>query len=69
MQCRAGSIEPPLAASDCIHLLTREGDRSAMGIHDDYHLPDDHKLAVHMLGNAVPPPMTREVITALRKAA
>lgn len=54
---------------DRMRMLTRDENLRAMAFPDDYHLPNDHKLAVHMLGNAVPPPMTREVITALRKAA
>jgi len=52
-----------------MRMLTRDENRRAMAFPDDYQLPEEHKLAVHMLGNAVPPPMTREVITALRKAA
>ncbi|MFA7386498.1 MAG: DNA cytosine methyltransferase [Thiohalobacteraceae bacterium] len=54
---------------DRMRMLTRDECRAAMGFPHDYQLPDSHKLAVHMLGNAVPPPMTREIITALRKAA
>lgn len=40
-----------------------------MGFPDDYILPPDHKSALHMLGNAVCPPMARTLITALMAAA
>lgn len=49
-----------LAANEC---------RAAMGFPDDYQLPAQHRLAVHMLGNAVCPPVARDVIEAMRKAA
>lgn len=29
----------------------------------------DHRLAIHMLGNAVPPPMTETLINALKEPA
>lgn len=54
---------------DRMRMLTRDECRAAMAFPEHYRLPDNHRLAVHMLGNAVPPPMTREIITALRKAA
>lgn len=43
--------------------------RRAMAFPDGYKLPSAHREAVHMLGNAVPPPMARDVIQALRAAA
>ncbi len=52
-----------------MRMLTVDENRAAMAFPALYRLPDIHKLAVHMLGNAVPPPMTREVITALKRAA
>lgn len=55
--------------SDRMRMLTRDECRAAMGFPDGYRLPDGHRLAVHMLGNAVPPPMTREVIKAMSRAA
>lgn len=43
--------------------------KRAMAFRDDYRLPDNSRLAMHMLGNAVPPKAAAEIITALRKAA
>lgn len=39
--------------------------RAAMGFPDDYRLPTAHKEAVHLLGNAVCPPVAADLITAL----
>lgn len=50
---------------DRMRMLTKEENRRAMGFRDSYQIPDDHKLAVHMLGNAVCPPLVRDVITAV----
>lgn len=54
---------------DRMRMLTTDESRAAMAFPAHYVLPANHKLAVHMLGNAVPPPMTREVIMALERAA
>lgn len=54
---------------DRMRMLTVDENRKGMAFPDGYHIPDDPVLANHMLGNAAPPPMIREVITALRKAA
>lgn len=43
--------------------------RRAQGFRDDYLLPDRAKDAMHMLGNAVPPPMVADVLTELQAAA
>lgn len=43
--------------------------KQAMGFPASYKLPDRAKDAMHMLGNAVTPPMARNVISALRLAA
>lgn len=43
--------------------------RRAMGFRDCYQLPDNNRLAMHMLGNAVCPPVVRDVIEAIREAA
>lgn len=40
--------------------------RVAMGFPDTYMLPENGRLAMHMLGNAVPPPMARDYIAAVR---
>lgn len=43
--------------------------KAAMGFPAHYRLPDNGRDAMHMLGNAVPPPAARDVIVALRAAA
>lgn len=43
--------------------------RRAMGFRDCYQLPDNNRLAMHMLGNAVCPPVVRDVIEAIKAAA
>ena len=43
--------------------------RRAMGFPDDYKLPGGSREAMHMLGNAVCPPVARDVIDAIRRAA
>jgi DNA (cytosine-5)-methyltransferase 1 len=54
---------------DRMRMLSATEYRGAMGFPDTYQLPSNHREAVHMLGNAVCPPVARDVITALRKAA
>ncbi|MNU05440.1 C-5 cytosine-specific DNA methylase [compost metagenome] len=49
-----------LSASEC---------RAAMGFPADYKLPAQHKTAVHLLGNAVCPPVARDILTAIKEAA
>lgn len=53
---------------DRMRMLTADECRAAMGFPADYHLPENHKLAVHMLGNAVCPPVARDLINGLRAA-
>lgn len=43
--------------------------RAAMGFPSDYLLPDKPREAMHMLGNAVCPPVARDIINAIRIAA
>ena len=43
--------------------------RAAMGFPHTYRLPANQRLAMHMLGNAVCPPVARDVIEAMRIAA
>lgn len=50
---------------DRMRMLSKEECRAAMGFPDTYQLPQQHRLAVRMLGNAVSPPAGRDVITAL----
>lgn len=54
---------------DLMRMLTADECRAAMAFPSGYVLPADRRLAIHMLGNAVPPPMTAAVITELRRVA
>jgi DNA (cytosine-5)-methyltransferase 1 len=54
---------------DRMRMLTTQESRAAMGFPADYRLPAKHRDALHMLGNAVCPPVACDVIEALRKAA
>jgi DNA (cytosine-5)-methyltransferase 1 len=58
-----------LIDGDLMRMLNKEEYRAAMGFPDDYILPEQHRLSVHMLGNAVCPPVARDVINALKAAA
>jgi DNA (cytosine-5)-methyltransferase 1 len=58
-----------LVDGDNMRMLTAVENRGAMGFPDDYKLPAQHRQAVHMLGNAVCPPVARDVINALRRSA
>jgi DNA (cytosine-5)-methyltransferase 1 len=51
-----------------MRMLQADEARAAMGFPADYQLPTQHKAAMHMLGNAVCPPVARDVINALRRA-
>lgn len=42
---------------------------AAMSFPESTQLPENHRLAVHLLGNAVPPLPAKELITALKVAA
>lgn len=54
---------------DRMRMFSAQECRAAMGFPADYQLPEQHRLAVHMLGNAVCPPVARDVILALKAAA
>lgn len=54
---------------DRMRILTKFENRDAMSFPSDYILPESHRLAVHMLGNAVPPVAAKNIITAFKKAA
>jgi DNA (cytosine-5)-methyltransferase 1 len=43
--------------------------RTSMGFRNSYLLPDEPRLAMHVLGNAVAPPMACDIITTLLAAA
>lgn len=52
-----------------MRMLTAAENRDAMGFPANYRLPTQHREAVHMLGNAVCPPVARDVITAILETA
>ena len=52
-----------------MRMLSVNEARRAMGFRATYQLPERQKDAMHMLGNAVCPPVVRDVIEALRAAA
>lgn len=54
---------------DRMRMLSVEECRLAMGFPTTYKLPERAKDAMHMLGNAVCPPVARDVIQALRAEA
>lgn len=58
-----------IVQGDRMRMLNRFECRSAMSFPEDYQLPDNHRLAVHLLGNAVPPVPGSHFISALREAA
>lgn len=52
-----------------MRMLSASEARAAMGFPPGYGIPPRHKDAMHMLGNAVCPPVARDVILALKAAA
>jgi DNA (cytosine-5)-methyltransferase 1 len=52
---------------DRMRMLTADECRQAMGFPPGYRLPATHKEAVHMLGNAVCPPVAAALIDAVRR--
>lgn len=54
---------------DQMRMLTADECRDAMGFPADYKLPQQHRDAVHLLGNAVCPPVAARIITAMQEAA
>lgn len=54
---------------DRMRMLSVPECRRAMGFPDNYRLPERSKDAMHMLGNAVCPPVARDVINAIKEAA
>lgn len=49
--------------------LTVNECRAAMGFPANYQLPENKRLAKHLLGNAVCPPVVRDILTELRRVA
>ncbi|MDX9742154.1 MAG: DNA cytosine methyltransferase [Gammaproteobacteria bacterium] len=54
---------------DQMRMLTKEEARAFMGFPASTMLPPAHRLAMHMLGNAVCPPVAADLINAIRQAA
>ena len=54
---------------DRMRMLTATECRAAMGFPEGYRLPEQHREAVHLLGNAVCPPVAADLIQAIREAA
>ncbi|WP_312594423.1 DNA cytosine methyltransferase [Comamonas terrigena] len=54
-----------LIDGDRMRMLTVPENCAAMGFPKDYQLPSQAHQAIHMLGNAVCPPVARDVIAAL----
>lgn len=52
---------------DSMRMLSAQENRAAMGFPECYLLPKQHRQAVHMLGNAVPPPVACDVITSIKE--
>ena len=52
-----------------MRMLSVQEARAAMGFPADYILPENHRLAMHMLGNAVVPIVARDVINSMMEAA
>lgn len=58
-----------LVDGDRMRMLTANENLLAMSFPEDTRRPDNHRLTVHMAGNAVPPLAAARVIEALRGAA
>lgn len=52
-----------------MRMLSVQECRRAMGFPEGYILPDQHRLAIHLLGNAVCPPVVTDIILAVKAAA
>lgn len=57
------------ARGDRMRILTANENLRAMSFPEDTLVPDNHRLTVHMAGNAVPPVAARRIIEAVREAA
>ncbi|RLA19358.1 MAG: DNA cytosine methyltransferase [Gammaproteobacteria bacterium] len=58
-----------LVEGDRMRMFTVDECRRAQGFPEDTALPKQQHLALHLLGNAVPPPMATEFIDAVKEAA
>lgn len=53
---------------DRMRMLTRFECRDAMSFPSDYQIPDNHRLAIHLLGNAVCPEPAKQILNAVEAA-
>jgi DNA (cytosine-5)-methyltransferase 1 len=58
-----------LVDGDKMRMLSAKEYAGAMGFPSTTILPDSHKAAVHMLGNAVCPPVARDIVAEIMRAA
>lgn len=56
-----------LVDGDRMRMLSIPEAKGCQGFRPDYQLPDNIRLAMHMLGNSVPPPMVADVLTAIQE--
>ena len=54
---------------DRMRMLSRWECRDAMSFPETYQLPDNHRLAVHLMGNAVTPVPVSQILKAVMEAA
>ncbi|KAF0810414.1 DNA-cytosine methyltransferase [Alcanivorax sp. S71-1-4] len=54
---------------DKMRMINRFECRDGMSFPQNHHIPDDHRLAVHLLGNSVCPEAARRLLNAIREAA
>lgn len=52
-----------------MRFLNNQEVRRAMGFPDNYILPNNHRLSIHLLGNAVCPPVVKNIIEQVKKVA
>ena len=52
-----------------MRMLTTAENREGMGFPAGYRLPSTQRLALQLLGNAVSPPVARDILLELRRAA
>lgn len=58
-----------IVMGDKMRMFTSSEIKRGMGFPDETKLPGNHKLAVHLLGNAVCPPVMTDIIHAVKKVA
>lgn len=58
-----------LVDGDRMRMLSADEARAAMGFPAGYRLPDSPAQALHLLGNAVSPPVATDLVEALKAAA